>query len=155
MKPTPSHCITERFADGGGHWTQTSKRSCAFRPGVSPYCTQHEDINFTVFADKFKHRHMSQISSNRREARSAGISQSAIFKFSRVPKGQSILVAIILSPQCKWNGCVFFLFFSFFCQGGRLWDRNKPIPLWMAIAVLTAAPGRLWVSLACFSKIAQ
>ena len=73
----------------------------ACQPGVSPYCTQREDINFTVFVGKFKHRNMSQISSKLRQAISAGISKSAIFKFSRVPEGQSILVAIILSTQSK------------------------------------------------------
>lgn len=117
------------FTDRSQHENNRNKNSCACQLGVSPYCTQREDINFTVFVGKFKHRNMSQISSKLHEAISAGISQSAIFKFSWVPKGQSILVAIILSTQSKWNGCVFFLF----CQGGRWWYSNKPVPLWMAI----------------------
>ena len=110
------------YTDRSQHENNRNKNSCACQLGVSPYCTQREDINFTVFVGKFKHRNMSQISSKLHEAISAGISQSAIFKFSWVPKGQSILVAIILSTQSKWNGYVFFLF----CQGGRWWYRNKP-----------------------------
>ena len=138
-------------ADRSQHENNKNKNSCVCQLGVSPYCTQREDINFTVFVDKFKHRNMSQISSNLREATSAGISQSAIFKFSWVSKGQSILVAIILSTQSKWNGCVFFFFIK---VGDGDIEINK-FPCGWQLGRLTAAASRLWVSLACSLGIVQ
>lgn len=137
-------------------WQENSqnKNSCSCQLGVSPYCTQREDINFTVFVGKFKHRNMSQISSKLREAISAGISQSAIFKFSQVPEGQSILVAIILSTQSKWNGCVFFFFF-FFVKVGDGDIEISQSPCGWQLGRLTAAASRLWVSFGRFSGIVQ
>lgn len=92
QKPLKSGGVLDprrRRVQTGAVFKQEAPSQPCVSQGVSPYCPQPEDINFTVFVDKFKHRNMSQISSVLGQGASAGISQSAIFTSSLVPEGQS------------------------------------------------------------------